>query len=207
MLPLLAALRRTLLTPALLPLTLFAMGLTWLGVEMARAGLGADEGLVADVRSACLPFAAALVLSLADPLALRSEAQRGMLRLRAARTGGFALVPRWLGISLATLPTVALCALAGGAFPDDPLGLLLDLSLLCAGGLLLGSLLPRRLLVPALWCLLVAGYLRPYYAQTPVAYLLPGLGAPGDAPRACFALAWSGGALLLARSRLLAATT
>jgi len=159
--PLLSTLRRTLGSPALLPLSLAAAGLAWLGRRLAESALGGGEGFVDEVRSGALLVAGVLVLSLAEPLAVAREARSGLLLLRAARGGGFALTQRWLGLVLAMLPTVALSALAAGGVPQQPLPLLLDLLVLAAGGLLLGSLLERGLLVPALWLLLVAGQLRP----------------------------------------------
>jgi hypothetical protein len=202
--PLLTTLRRTLLVPALLPTTVLVMGLTWLGVLLAREGLGGSAGFVDEVRAACLPFAGALVLSLAEPLELRREARSGLLLLRAARGGGYALGRRWLGLLLATLPTVALTAWASGGAPADPLALLAELAMLCAGGLLLGAWLERTLLVPALWALLVAGHLWPWLDRHWLSWLLPRLGGPADGTALLAALCWSAGALLLARSRLAA---
>jgi hypothetical protein len=91
---LLSTARRVLLAPALVPLTLACAGLSWLAVLLARQALGGDQGFLDEVRAACLPFAGALVLSLAEPLEVGREAREGWLRLRAARGGGFAQTVR-----------------------------------------------------------------------------------------------------------------
>jgi hypothetical protein len=200
--PLLSTLRRTLGSPALLPLSLAAAGLAWLGRRLAESALGGGEGFVDEVRSGALLVAGVLVLSLAEPLAVAREARSGLLLLRAARGGGFALTQRWLGLVLAMLPTVALSALAAGGVPQQPLPLLLDLLVLAAGGLLLGSLLERGLLVPALWLLLVAGQLRPWLQDAGAGWLLPALGHMTGLEGVLHAALWCAGALLLADWRL-----
>jgi hypothetical protein len=195
-------LRRTLAAPALLPLTLVAAGLSWLGRRLAQEALGGGEGFTDEVRTGALLLAGALVLSLSEPLELAREARGGLLLLRAAKGGGFALPQRWAGLLLAMLPTVALAALAGGALPPRPLPLLLDLGVLAAAGLLLGSLLERALLVPALWLLLLAGHLRPWLLAGGAGWLLPAFGRMDGAGGAAHAVLWSTGALLLAQWRL-----
>jgi hypothetical protein len=200
--PVLTTLRRTLLVPAILPLTLVAMAVSWLGSRLAAEALGADEGFLEEVRAGSLLFGGALVLSLAEPLEVLRDARGGLLLLRAARGGGFALGRRWLGLLLAVLPTVLLCGWAAGGRPVAPLALLLDLGVLCAGGLLLGAFLERALLVPALWCLLVLAHLRPWLAGTPAAWLLPRMGELTDARAAAHALCWCAAMLLIADWRL-----
>jgi hypothetical protein len=205
--PVLTTLRRTLLVPSMLPLTAVAMAVSWLGSYLAAAGLGGDEGFVQELRAGTLLFAGALVLSLAEPLELLREARGGLLLLRAARGGGFALGRRWLGLLLAALPTVLLCGWAAGGAPRAPVALLLDLGVLCAGGLLLGAFLERALLVPALWCLLVLAHLRPWLAGgpdvwRPVAWLLPRVGELSDVRGAAHALCWCAAVLLIADWRL-----
>jgi hypothetical protein len=194
--------RRVLAAPSLVPLTLAAAGASALGVTLARGALGGSEGFVDEVRAGCLPFAGALVLSLAEPLALAEEARSGLVLLRLSRGGGTALLGRCAGLLLATLPSVLICALATGGLPADPLALLLELAVLAAGGLCLGAWLARPLLVPALWCLLVAGYLRPWFGDAPVAWLLPALGGLAGPAGALHALLWAAGALVLADVRL-----
>jgi hypothetical protein len=200
--PLLSTLRRTLAAPALLPLSLAAAGLAWLGHQLAATALGGGEGFVDEVRSGSLLVAGVLVLSLAEPLAVAGEARSGLLLLRVARGGGFALPQRWLGLVLAMLPSVALAALAAGGLPAEPWPLLLDLLVLAAGGLLLGSLLERGLLVPALWLLLVAGQLRPWLVRAGAGWVLPALGHMTGPEGALHAALWCAGALLLAEWRL-----
>lgn len=199
---LLDTLRRSLLVPSSALVVAAAAALAWFGAWLANSVLGGSEGFVDEVRAACLPFAAALALSLAEPLLVAREARSGLLTLRAARGGGFALGWRWAGLALSTLPAVALAAWAGGAWPDRPVAVLLDLSILCAGGLFLGAWLERGLLVPALWCLLVAGHLRPWLADHWAAWLLPGLGDLSGAAGVLHAALWCGGLLLLAQHRL-----
>ncbi|HTE05958.1 MAG TPA: hypothetical protein VK824_07165 [Planctomycetota bacterium] len=223
--PVLTTLRRTLAAPSSLAVTALAVALAWLGSFLASAQLGADEGFLAEVRAGSLLLGGALVLSLAEPLTVLREARGGLLALRAARGGGFALRRRWLGLLLATLPTVLLCAWAAGGPPAAPLALLADLGLLCAGGLALGAFLERPLLVPALWCLAVLAQLRPWLGDSPAAWLLPRMGGLGGAAAgagsavlagpgtagaglglsalgAAHALCWCAGMLLLADWRL-----
>jgi hypothetical protein len=205
MLALLSTARRVLLAPALVPLTLVAAGSSWLAVLLASEALGGDEGFVDEVRRACAPFAGALVLSLAEPLEVGREVREGWLVLRLARGGGFALLSRWAGLLLATLPTVLLSAWAAGGWPGGPAGaagLLLELAVLCAGGLLLGAWLERALLVPALWCLFVGGHLWPWLAGSGASWVLPRLDGAAGATAWLSAAAWCAGSLLLARARL-----
>ena len=202
MLPLTSTLRRTLLTPSLLPVTVVAAGLAWLGTRLAEGQLGAGEGFVDEVRTGSLLLAGALVLSLSEALGVGREARDGLLALRAARGGGFALTQRWLGLVLAMLPTVALAAAFGGGAPSHPLPLLLDLLVLAAGGLLLGSLLEGGLLIPALWLLLVAGAVRPWIASAGAGWLVPAFGRMEGVEGALHAGLWCTGALLLADWRL-----
>jgi hypothetical protein len=199
---LLDTLRRSLLVPSSALVLAAAAGLAWFGAWLAGSVLGGSEGFVDEVRAACLPFAAALALSLAEPLLVAREARAGLLTLRAARGGGFALGWRWAGLALATLPAVAFAALAGGAWPAHPLSVLLDLSILCAGGVFLGAWLERGLLVPALWCLLVAGHLRPWVSEHWAAWLLPRLGDLAGPAGLLHAALWCGAFLLLANHRL-----
>jgi hypothetical protein len=179
-----------------------AAAASWLGVALARNALGGSEGFVEEVRAGCLPFAGALVLSLAEPLAVAEEARSGLVLLRMSRGAGAALAFRCAGLVLATLPSVLVCALATGGWPPAPGALLLELTVLAAGGLWLGAWLSRPLLVPAIWCLLVVGYLRPWFGDTPVAWLLPALGELKGPAGAAHALLWAAGALVLAGSRL-----
>ena len=194
--------RRVLLAPALVPLTLVCAGSSWLAVLLASQALGGDQGFLDEVRAACLPFAGALVLSLAAPLEVGREAREGWLALRVARGGGFGLLPRWAGLLLGTLPTVLLCAWAAGGWPKQPLAVLLDLGVLCAGGLALGAWFERALLVPALWCLLVAGHLWPWLSAGAASWLLPRLGGEPSVRQALAAAVWCAGSLALARARL-----
>jgi hypothetical protein len=202
MLPLVSTLRRTLLTPGLLPASVVAAGLAWLGTRMADGQLGGGEGFVSEVRTGALLLAGALVLSISDALSVGREARDGLLALRAARGGGFALPQRWLGLVLAMLPTVTLAAVCAGGAPAHPLPLLLDLLVLAAAGLLLGSLLEGGLLIPALWLLLVAGGLRPWIAASGAGWLLPAFGRMEGVEGALHAGLWCAGALLLADWRL-----
>ena len=202
MLALLSTARRVLLAPALVPLTLAAAGSSYLAVLLASDALGGDEGFVDEVRRACLPFAGALVLSLAEPLEVGREVREGWLALRVARGGGFALLSRWAGLLLATLPTVLIASLAAGGWPRRPDLALLELAVLCAGGLALGAWLERALLVPALWCLLVAGHLWPWLAGSGASWLLPRLDGGGGAWSWVAAATWCAGSLLVARARL-----
>lgn len=204
MLALLSTARRVLLAPALVPLTLVAAASSWLAVLLASQALGGDEGFLAEVRRACPPFAGALVLSLAEPLEVGREVREGWLVLRVARGGGFALLSRWAGLLLATLPTVLLAAAAAGGWPQDPAGMLLELGVLCAGGLLLGAWLERALLVPALWCLFVGGHLWPWLAGSGASWVLPRLDGSAGGAGWLPAAVWCAGSLLLARARLTA---
>ena len=204
MLALLSTARRVLLAPALLPLTAVAAGSSFLAVRLAGEALGGDQGFVEEVRRACLPFAGALVLSLAEPLEVGREAREGWLGLRVARGGGFALLSRWAGLLLATLPTVLLSAWAAGGWPERPELAVRELAVLCAGGLLLGAWLERALLVPALWCLLVAGHLWPWLEGGAASWVLPRLDGAGGGTPWLTATLWCAGCLLLARARLTA---
>ncbi|MGQ0553740.1 MAG: hypothetical protein ACT4PU_11050 [Planctomycetota bacterium] len=208
--PVLNTLRRTLATPAALIVCLATMALAWLAALLAEGTLGAGERLAGEVRLASALFAALLTLSLAEPLQVLGEARGGLLALRRARGGGFALPQRCLGLLLATLPAAGLASLAAGGWPASPLSLLLDLLVLCAAALCLGAFLERGLLVTALWLLLVAGALRPWLGESVsgesllVAWL-PQLGVMSGLFGSLKALLWSAGALLLAESRLRAA--
>jgi hypothetical protein len=202
MLPLLSTLRRTLWTPALLPVACVAAGLAWLGHRLAEVQLGGGEGFVDEVRTGSLLLAGALVLSMSETLSVRREARDGLLALRAAKGGGFALTQRWLGLALGMLPTVALAAAFGGGVPAHPLPLALDLLVLAAGGLLLGSVLEGGLLIPALWLLLVVGQLRPWLAPSGAGWLLPAFGHLQGVEGALHAGLWCAGALLIADWRL-----
>lgn len=200
--PLLSTLRRTLGTPALIPLSLVAAGLAWLSQRLAREALGGGEGFVDEVRTGSLLLAGALVLSMSEALAVRREARDGLLALRAARGGGFALPQRWAGLLLAMLPTVVLAALCGGGAPVRPLPLALDLAVLAAAGLLVGSLVEGGLIVPALWLLLLAGQLRPWLLASGAGWILPAFGRMEGTEGALHAALWCAGALLLADWRL-----
>ncbi len=202
MLPLLTTLRRTLLVSTSVPVAVVAMALSWLGSYLAAQALGGDGSFVAEVRAGSVLVAGALVLSLAEPLEVAREARGGLLALRAARGGGFALTRRWLGLLLACVPTMLLAGWAGGGWPEPAVPLLLDLSVLCAGGLCLGAFLDRALLVPALWCLAILGSLHGWLADNPVAWIVPPLGALQGATGVLSALLWCGGALLIAHWRL-----
>jgi len=200
--PLLSTLRRTLFSPAMLPLALVAAGLAWLGRRLAAEALGAQQGFLGEVRTGSLLVAGALVLSMSGALAVRREARDGLLALRLARGGGFALPQRWAGLVLGMLPVVALAALFGGGPPPQPVPLLLDLLVLSAGGLLLGSVLEGGLLVPALWLLLLAGHVRPWLTGSGAGWLLPAFGRMDGVEGALHAGLWCAGALLLADWRL-----
>ncbi|MCB9897276.1 MAG: hypothetical protein H6825_04670 [Planctomycetes bacterium] len=204
----LSTLRRTLLVPSALPVIAVSAAAAWLGTQLARGVLGGDEGFVEEVRHGSLLFAGALVLSLAEPLEVGKDARSGLLLLRRAKDGGFALVRRWMGLLLAVLPVAAVTALAAGGLPEAPLLLLVELGLLCAGGLLLGACFDRAILVPALWGLLVLGHLRPWLDGSGVgsfvALLVPRLGDTGGGLGLLHAALWCCGALLLADRRLVA---
>ena len=201
---LLGTLRRVLLVPQTALAALLGSGLAWLGVRLAAEALGGGEGFVDEVRLSSLLFVGALVLSLAEPLQVAGEARSGLLALRRARGGSFGLVARWAGLLLATLPALALTALAGGGWPAGGAWAVVDLGVLCAGGLLLGAFLERALLVPALWLLFVAGHLHPWLAGTPAGLVVPTFGAARDASGLAVAGLWVAGALLVARARLAA---
>ncbi len=201
-----STLRRCLLVPAVAPTLLVACAAAWLASTLVTANLGAHEPFLADIRQGSLLFAGLLLLSLAEPLEVGRDARDGLLLLRAQRGRGFALVGRWLGLLLATLPVVLLTAPAAGGAPTDPVALLAALAVLAAGGLLLGSLLGRGRLVPALWALAVAGHIRPWLAAhdagRALAWLLPDLTALHGARGLGHAALWIAAALLLAHARL-----
>ncbi len=200
-------LRRTLMSPAVVPVAFAAAALTFLGVMLARSVLGGQEGFVDEVRRGSLLFAAALALSLAEPLEVGRDARGGLLMLRLVRGGRPLLVLRALGLSLATWPIVLVASWAGGVvFPPEPLGLAVEIFVLASAGLLFGAWFDRARLVPALWCLIVAGHLRPWLidgASAPVGWLLPSLGGSGDLLALVHALLWAGAALAFAEARLL----
>lgn len=202
MLVLLDTLRRTLLVPSSAMVAVAAAALAWFGTWLAGSVLGGSEGFVDEVRAASLLFAAALALSMAEPLLVAREARSGLLTLRVARGGGFALGWRWAGLALSTLPAVSLAAWAGSGWPERPLAVLMDLSILAAGGVFLGAWLERGLAVPALWCLLVVGNLRPWLGDHWVAWLVPGLGGLSGVTGALYAALWCVALLLLANHRL-----
>jgi len=191
-------------TPAYVPLIMVGAGAAFLAGRMAEALLGGPEGFAAEVRAGSLLFAGALVLSLSEPLEVGRDARIGGLMLRVARGGGFALVRRWLAVTVATLPAVGVAALAGGGWPAQPVTLLLQLAVLAAAGLALGSLMDRRLLVPALWALLVLAHVGPWLQTqwAPLAWVLPSLGHLQEPQGWLHGLAWAAGALFLARARL-----
>ena len=200
-------LQRTWRAPAMLPVLAVAVAAALLGRRLAESGLGADGGFLEEVVAGSMLFAGALALSLSEPLELGRDARAGLLTLRVSRGGGYALGRRWLGLLLATLPAVGLAAWASGRWPGEPLVLLRQLGVLCAGGLALGAWFDRQLLVPALWMLLVAGHLRPWLADVapPLAWVLPRLGEVESVPSPwgwLHAACWSLGAVGLARWRL-----
>lgn len=200
--------RRVLCVPSLLPVVAVAAGAAWMGTWLAQYVLGGDDGFVEEVRHGSVLFAGVLALSLAEPLEVGRDARQGLLLLRRARDGGFALGRRWLGLLLATLPVATAAALAGGGLPEAAWSLLVELGLLCAGGLLLGACFSRAVLVPALWGLFVLGHLRPWLDGSGVgsfaALLLPRLGDTDGAFGLVHAGLWCAGALLLAERRLVA---
>lgn len=200
--------RRTLLVSSALPLLAVAAGAAWVGTQLARAGLGGGEVFVEEVRHGSLLFAGVLALSLAEPLEVGRDARAGLLLLRRARSGGFALPARWLGLLLGILPVVAAAGLASGGIPAAPVSLVLELALLCAGGLFLGACFDRAALVPALWGLFVLGHLRPWLDGSAsgsfAALLVPRLGEAVTWNGAVHALLWCAGILLLADRRLAA---
>jgi len=203
-------LRRVLVVPQTALAALLGAGLTLLSVRLAGEALGGGEGYVDEVRRASLLFSGALVLSLAEPLAVAGEARSGLLTLRRARGGSFGLAGRWLGLWLSTGPALLLSALAGGGWPDGGGHVPVDLAMLAAAGLLLGAWLPRPLLVPALWMLLAAGHLRPWLGELTAGRLLPAFGAarelPADLASLAAPAAFCAGCLLLSHWRLLAVT-
>ena len=67
---------------------------------------------------------------------------------------------------------------------SDRRWLVRELFCLAAVGLALGAWLDRARLVPALWVLLVAGYLRPWTEGTPLVWVLPALGTSTGAATA-----------------------
>lgn len=198
----LSTVRRSLFVPAVVPvLVMTGMG-AWIANELARVALGAGEGFLAEARHGSMLFAGIVMLSLAEPLELGRDARSGLLLLRAARGGSFALVPRALGLLVACVPAVLVAGLAGGGLPSAGLDLALELALLTAGGMALGARFDRARLVPALWCLVLAGHLRPWLAEHPVggwvAWVLPRLGDTAGAWGALHTLLWCAGALVLA---------
>lgn len=202
----LSTVRRVLLVPSALPLAVLGAAGAWAGTRLAGEALGAGEGYVAEVRDGSLLFAGVLLLSLAEPLELLRETRAGLLLLRAARGCGPALLGRWSGLTLASVPVVGLAVLASGGWPSQPVALLLALAVTAAAGLALGAFLDRGRLVPALWLLLVAASLRPWIVSRPAlawaGWLLPDIGHLQGARGAAHALLWSAGALLLAEWRL-----
>lgn len=202
----LSILMRVWRSPAYLPVTVVTTLAAWLARYLSINLLGGPPAYQAEVSAGSQLLAGIAVLSLAEPLEVAREARCGLLTLRAARGAGFALVARWLALTLATLPSVALAAWAGGAPPADPLGLVLQLATLSAAGLALGAWLDRALLVPALWALLILAYLSPWLeaGAPPVAWIVPRLGHLDGLQGVAHALLWCSAALVLARSRLVA---
>ena len=202
----LSIVRRTLLVPSLWPVAFVSAVAAWVGTWLAVESMGATEVYVAEVRHGSMLFAGVLTLSLAEPLQTARDARSGLLLLRVARGGGFALVSRWLGLVVATLPLVLLAGLAAGGLPAEPLTLLVQLLVISAAGLALGAFLERGRLVPALWGLVLLGHLQPWIASArwggAVAWLLPRLGQLEGGWGLVHGLAWSAGALLVAQGRL-----
>lgn len=198
---------RTLVAPSTLPVAFAAAALAFLGVLLARSALGGQEGFVDEVRHGSLLFAAALALSLAEPLEVGRDARGGPLLLRLVRGGRPALALRALGLVLATVPFVLVATWAGGALvPSQPVALVVEVFVLASGGLLLGAWFDRARLVPALWCLIVAGHLHPWLGEgfgRPVAWLLPELGGDVGAGALLHAGLWAAAALALAEARVL----
>jgi len=203
-----STLRRTLVSAAFWPTVLVSLGASWVATQLVSASLGPTEEFLSEIRQGCMLFAGLLVLSLAEPLQVGREARGGLLLLRAVRANNFGLLSRWAGLLLATLPAVFAAAIASGGLPSSALALILQLAVLTAGGLLLGSFLERGRLVPALWVLAVVGQLRPWLVTNrwggAVAWLLPDLAGlqEGVAPGMLHAALWIVGALCLARWRL-----
>lgn len=199
-------LRRCLTAPAVLPVLGLSGAAAFVADALARSGLGASEQVLADVRQGSLLFAGLLMLSLCEPLQVGREARGGILLLRLLRGGGFALLPRCLGLLLALLPALLCAALGARGLPAAPLQLLAGLVVLASGGLLLGAWCERGRLVAALWGLAVVGHLRPWLLPLPagrvLAAALPDLAAPLTAAGLAHSACWSAGALLLAQWRL-----
>lgn len=208
-------LKRTLLVPGAWSVAAVAALAAWVGSDLATQSLGADQGFVEEVRHGSLLFAALLSLSLAEPLQTGHEARSGLLLLRHGKGGGFALAARWAGLFLALLPVLLLAALGAGGLPAAPWGLAGQIAVLVAGGLLLGSFLDRRRLVPALWGLAILGQLRPWMTTLEGSWswtwLVPDLASMGAEPGgvglggvSLHGLLWVLGALALTHGRLLA---
>lgn len=201
----LSILRRTVLVPAFLPVTVMAAAGTWLGVRLAGAALGGNEGFVGEVREGALLFAALLVLSMAEPLEVGREARGGVLTLHLARGRRLGMAGRCLGLALGTLPAVLVAALAGGGLPSDPLALGLELIVASAAGLFLGAWLDRKLLVPALWTLILVAHLRPWLLgseMSALAWLLPRMGDFQGGWGVAHALLWAGAMVALTEWRV-----
>lgn len=200
--PWISILRRVWCVPAILPVTVLAVGATVFATMLARVALG---GAVADARQGALLFAGALFLSLCEPLEIGREARGGPLVLVAVRRRGLGLPTRALALLLGSLPVLGLAALASGGWPADPVGLIGSQLVLSMAGLFLGAFVDRALLVPALWGLVVVGHLRPWIAAgpaAPLAWLLPGLGELRSPVLLAHALVWGAGLLCLAQWRL-----
>jgi len=199
-------LRRTLGAPAMPLVAAGAVVAAWLSTLLAEASLGANEGFVDEVRQGAALFGGALVLSLAEPLEVGREARSGLLAVRLSRTRTSGLAVRALALSMSTWPVVAAVSLAAGGLPPDPVSLVVELFVLAAGGLALGSVLDRHLLVPALWGLLVVAHLRPWLAEAawgaPLAWVLPRMGDMQGPLALAHGVAWGAAALLLAGWRL-----
>jgi len=198
----LSILRRVWCVPAIVPVTVLAVGGTAFATLLTRSALG---GGVDDVRQGSLLFAGALFLSLCEPLEVGREARAGSLQLVAVRRRGLGLPARALGLWAGSLPVLSLAALASGGWPPDPVGLLGSQLVLGMAGLFLGAFLDRALLVPALWVLVLVGHLRPWIAAgaaAPLAWFLPGLGELRSGPALAHALVWGAGLLCLAQWRL-----
>ncbi len=199
-------LRRTLLVPTTALAAAGAVLAAWLSALLAEGSLGGTEGFVEEVRQGAALFAGALVLSLAEPLEIGREARSGVLALRLSRARSSGLLLRALALSMATWPVVLLASLAAGGWPTEPLGLAVELFTLAAGGLALGSVLDRQLLVPALWALLVVAHLRPWLVEAawgaPLAWVLPRIGELHGGAALAHGVLWGLAVLLLASWRL-----
>jgi len=204
----LSILKRTLLVPAVWPVAVVAVAAAWIGNDLAAHALGGDGAFVAEVRHGSLLFAALLLLSMAEPLQMAQETRSGLLMLRHGKGGGFALVARGTGLILSLLPLLCLAAWASGGLPAAPWGLLAQVAVLVAGGLVLGAWLDRRRLVAALWALAIVGQLRPWLTgldgSAVWVWLVPDLGAVGAGAAWAHGLLWALGALALAHGRLTA---